>query len=84
MKELIDLIKAFEKRNNFSIVVEVYSDGSGNIEEFWSDKVIFRHKTTEQLEDYLKSEQYKFDEKGHAIDKPLIDLSGDKDNDEEE
>lgn len=77
MKESVQLIKDFEERNNFSIVVALHSDGSSNIEEFWSDRVIFRGDTVEQLENYLKTEQYEFDENGRAIEKEPTILSQD-------
>jgi hypothetical protein len=75
MKEVVQLIKDFEKRNNFSIVLHLHSDGSAHVEEFWKDTVIFRCDSTDQLENYLKTEQYEFDELGLAIEKPLINLS---------
>lgn len=58
---------AFEQRNNISITLDLCSDGSGLIKEFWNEEVLFRFDTPEDLEVKLKITQYQLDENGYCI-----------------
>jgi len=70
MNLLIDLINRFEKRNNFSITIQIHGDASGLVVEFWDEKPLYHFDSTDDLEGYLQSEQYEFDNKGRAIERP--------------
>jgi len=37
MERTIENLKKFEVRNNTSVFIEVYSDGSSQVKEFWND-----------------------------------------------
>lgn len=60
-------LKAFEKRNNISAAIEICSDGSGNILEFWDDGHLERFNTPEELFSILETINYKKDERGICI-----------------
>ena len=58
---------AFEQRNNLSITLDLCTDGSGLVREFWDEDVLFRFDTPEDLEDKLDNIQYQLDENGYCI-----------------
>ena len=55
---MFELINQFELRNNVSIRVAIYID-SYEVEEFWSEDVIHQGKTSEELEAFLRTANYK-------------------------
>lgn len=67
MDEILALMNEFEKRNNFSITLVFCSDGSCNIAEFWTDKVIANFDNIEALKLYLKNVEYEKDKNGICI-----------------
>lgn len=62
MEKTLQLIKKFERRNNISIAVTFYSDGSSSTEEFWDNEKLNESKTVEELHTFLMNTQYKLDE----------------------
>lgn len=56
--DFLKLIKNFEERNNISIGVTIYSDGSGNVEEFWDNEKLYNGKS---VIGFLKRTNYKLD-----------------------
>lgn len=62
MEKTLQLIKNFEKRNNISIAVTFYSDGSSITEEFWDNEKLNESKTVEELHTFLMNTQYKLDD----------------------
>ncbi|NOQ49707.1 MAG: hypothetical protein GQ553_03470, partial [Nitrosomonadaceae bacterium] len=67
MDELKQLIKNFEKRNNMSITVTIYGDGSGTVVEFWEEDELKEYSNTKELRSFLQDTQYELDEKGKCI-----------------
>ena len=67
MKTLLKLVKNFEKRNNISIAITICSDGSGSVEEFWSEEVLKEYKDIEELTNFIKDTQYVLDSNGRCI-----------------
>ena len=65
----------FEKRNNVSISIEMFSDGSWNVTEFWDEEPIKRGDDLESLITYLNTAKYKIAKNGRCI-RPMqrIDL----------
>jgi hypothetical protein len=62
MEETFKLMRDFEERNNLSIVVQFYSDGSSLTEEFWDNEKLFECDTIEVLKHFLKNTNYKLAE----------------------
>lgn len=68
MNDVVILAKDFEKRNNLSIAITLFSDGSGNVEEFWNnEKLLDKFKNIEELTDFLKRTEYQLDDKGLCL-----------------
>lgn len=67
MEKTLQLIKNFEKRNNISIAVTLYSDGSSMTEEFWEEENLNESSTVEELHTFLKNTQYKIDVDGRCF-----------------
>ena len=67
MKDTIQLSKDFEKRNNISIAIKLYSDGSGTVNEFWDDEQLTNFNDEEELHEFLKNINYKLDENGKCF-----------------
>lgn len=61
MKKTLKLIRNFEKRNNISIAVTFYSDGSSSTEEFWENEKLNESETVKELHQFLINTQYKLD-----------------------
>lgn len=55
MEEILKLMYGFEERNNLSITLEINSDGSGNLREFWDDEIIKEFDDTNQLKSFLET-----------------------------
>ena len=66
MKEFLELMQTFEKRNNISIVWELCSDGSSHFEELWSDEVLLICETINEAIDFLKNTNYELDKNGRC------------------
>jgi hypothetical protein len=75
MEEVINLIDEFEKRNNISIAVTFYSDGSSCIEEFWDNECLSDNNTVEELRFFLINTNYKKSESGRCL-KPCQKING--------
>ena len=67
MIERLKLLKDFEGKNNLSIVLNLYSDGSGTIEEFWDNEKLVEFKTVEELKTFLTTTKYEKDEAGLCL-----------------
>lgn len=68
MEKTLQLIKNFEKRNNISIAVTFYGDGSGTVSEFWDYEELKEFKTVDDLYKFLMNTQYKLaDEDGRCL-----------------
>ena len=58
MEKTLQMITDFEKRNNISIAVTFYGDGSGTVSEFWDCKQLKEFKTVNDLHKYLLNTYY--------------------------
>lgn len=68
MEKMIQLVKNFEKRNNISIAITFYSDGSSQVEEFWDYETLNESKNIEELRSFLMNTQYKLsDDDGRCL-----------------
>jgi hypothetical protein len=67
MKTTLQLVKNFEKRNNISVAINFYSDGSGEIRDFWDDEVLESFDSADHLHNVLKSTQYELAEDGICL-----------------
>lgn len=68
MHDILFAIKEFEKRNNISLVIELCSDGSGSVKEFFSvDQELETFDSPEDLLYILETVNYKKDEKGLCV-----------------
>ena len=73
-QEFLDLIKEFEKRNNISVVVQLCSDGSGTIFEFWDESELEQFNSLDHLVHILEFVSYR-KENGlcvHPVERALI------------
>ena len=67
MKKTLQLIKNFEKRNNISIAVIIYGDGSTTVEEFWDDEELNQCNSIDELHTFLMNTQYKLADDGGCL-----------------
>lgn len=67
MEEILKLLEEFEKRNNISAFINLHSDGSSSIQEFWKDDILFSGGSIDELRTFLINTQYKLDENGRCI-----------------
>jgi hypothetical protein len=67
MDKLIENIQHFEKRNNVSAIVVVYSDGSNEVKEFWDSENFASFKDMKSLHEFLENATYKMSENGRMI-----------------
>jgi len=67
MDELFKLIDEFEKRNNISVFLELCSDGSGCIREFWDNEKIKHFDKVSELLEFLKNGKLKLAEDGRSV-----------------
>ncbi len=67
MKDTLELLNAFEKRNNISTSITTYSDGTGTVNEFWDGEELIEFKNTHELHEFLSTTQYKLSENGRCV-----------------
>ena len=53
--EMQNAIKTFEERNDMSVTICFHSDGSGGVQEFWTEKDLVSCDTSEELLYFLKT-----------------------------
>lgn len=68
--KLSELLADFEKRNNFSAVIEVFSDDTYAIVDFWNNKEIVQIEGIDELKKFLKEKQYQLSPSGRCYDPP--------------
>lgn len=73
MKELLKKMNEFESRNNLSIDVILFSDGSFSIREYWDEEEFIGGSTTEELMGILDNMNCQRAADGRCI-KPIIIL----------
>ncbi len=56
MDEFLALVNKFEIRNDFSVSVTIFADGSSTMTEFWEDEPIEDFESMEELLSYLSDE----------------------------
>jgi len=59
MKDTLKLMQEFETRNNINVTLEINSDGSGNVRNFWDEEIIKTFDSTDQLESFLANGKLK-------------------------
>ncbi len=62
MEKTLQLMTNFERRNNISIAVTFYSDGSSSTEEFWDNEQLNESENIDELHKFLMNTQYKLDD----------------------
>ena len=67
MKEILNSLKDFEKRNNLSAAITFCGDGSNTLNEFWDDDILGQFDNVENLLRYLKEAKYKKNEEGICL-----------------
>lgn len=67
MENTLKLMNEFEKRNNISTTIEINSDGSGNLREFWDEEIIKEFDSLESLNLFLLEGKLKLAEDGRCI-----------------
>ncbi len=67
MENTLKLMDDFEKRNNTSITIEINSDGSGNIREFWDEELIKGFDDINELNAFLLNGKLKLAEDGRSV-----------------
>lgn len=71
MNELRILMDDFEKRNNISVIIELFSDGSWTIKEFYDEDEVGGGYSFDDLIEFLKTAQFKLADDGRCIS-PMI------------
>lgn len=66
MDNIQKLLKSFERRNNISVELRIYSDLSGSLNEFWDGEQIFEFKGLMTLELKLTTTNLELDENGRC------------------
>lgn len=69
MGELLELMQEFEKRNNISISLDLCSDGSGALKEFWEGTEIKSFENSSELRSFLDNGKLKMKD-GRSV-KPI-------------
>lgn len=69
MGDLLELMQEFEKRNNTSISLDLCSDGSGILKEFWDDEKIKLFENSSELRSFLANGKLKMKD-GRSV-KPI-------------
>lgn len=69
MEDLLELMQEFEKRNNTSISLDLCSDGSGTLKEFWDGDEIKTFKNSSELRSLLANAKLKM-KNGRSV-KPI-------------
>jgi hypothetical protein len=59
MEDLLKLMDEFEKRNNTSISLDLCSDGSGTLKEFWDGDEIKSFENSSELFSFLEKGKLK-------------------------
>jgi len=54
MEELLELIKLFEVRNNLSVGIIIFGDGSGRLFDFWQESTILNFVNSQHIEEFLQ------------------------------
>lgn len=67
MEELLKLLNDFEERNNISVHMELCSDGSGTLREFWHEELLINFPVADDLIGYLINTSYELNEAGECI-----------------
>jgi len=78
MEKTLQLINNFERRNNISIAVTFYSDGSSSTEEFWDNEKLNESNTVDELHKFLMNTQYKLDDVDRRCFSPVQNTGKDK------
>jgi len=73
MKDIIELSKEFEKRNNISITVCIHSDYSGFICEFWDNEEITTFEDLNGLTEFLSNANLRKDRNGRSLTPVIIE-----------
>lgn len=76
--EILKLITAFEERNNLSIGLTLFGDGSGRIKGFWDQREIKEFESEDELRAYLVDTQYELAPSGRCYDPPREAKKGEK------
>lgn len=61
MENTLELMKFFEERNNISTEISLFSDGSGKLVEFWEGEELKEFGNFEELNNFLKTTNYKLE-----------------------
>lgn len=69
MGDLLELMQEFEKRNNTSISLDLCSDGSGTLKEFWDGDEIKSFESSFELRSFLANGKLKMKD-GRSV-KPI-------------
>jgi len=69
MGDLLELMQEFEKRNNTSISLDLCSDGSGTLREFWDKEEIKQFDNSSELRAFLANGKLKMKD-GRSV-KPI-------------
>jgi hypothetical protein len=67
MEITLKLMDEFEKRNNISTTIEINSDGSGNLREFWDEEIIKEFDSLKDLNLFLLNGKLKLSEDGRSV-----------------
>jgi len=67
MEITLKLMDEFEKRNNISTTIEINSDGSGNLREFWDEEIIKEFDSLKNLNLFLLNGKLKLTEDGRSV-----------------
>jgi hypothetical protein len=76
MKDTLKLIKDFEVRNNISVALTIYGDGSSELREFWMDEVLKTSQTIDDLHQFLNEINYKKGKNGRCLSPVQIRNTG--------
>lgn len=71
MEKTLQLMKNFETRNNISIALQLFSDGSSVCEEFWDYERLNESKTIRELHLFLMNTQYLLDDEDGRCYSPV-------------
>lgn len=67
LEDPVELARQFEENNNISIKIDLFTDGSGKVKEFWEDDKLHEFHSVQELKFYLKETLYKLDDEGQCI-----------------
>jgi hypothetical protein len=73
MGDLLELMQEFEKRNNTSISLDLYSDGSGILKEYWDGDEVKSFENSSDLRSFLANGKLKMKD-GRSV-KPIKIIS---------